>query len=92
VGLENQITRKMVSLDVHPWMPAGCAMIRSKTLPVPDSEVSATSAVVNVQEYMSVDWPVIQMTYDQSTYLYGTLVHYAPAWSGLIVGITGAEQ
>lgn len=86
-GLENQITRKMVSLDVHPWMPAGCSLIRSKTLPVPDSEVSATSAVVNVQEYMSIDWPVVQFTYDASTYLYGTLVHYAPAWSGLIVGI-----
>ena len=91
VGLENQVTRKMVSLDVHPWMPSGNAMIRSKTLPIPDSEVSATSAVINVQEYMSVDWPVVQMTYDQSTYLYGTLVHYAPAWSGLICGITGAE-
>lgn len=90
-GLENQITRKMVPLRVHPWMPSGCAMIRSKTLPVPDSEVSATSAVVNVQEYMSIDWPVVQFTYDQSTYLYGTLVHYAPAWSGLITGITGAE-
>lgn len=87
VGLENQITRKMVPLNVHPWMPAGCSLIRSKTLPVPDSEVSATSAVVNVQEYMSIDWPVVQMTYDASTYLYGTLVHYAPAWSGLIVGI-----
>lgn len=91
VGLENQVTRKMVSLDVHPWMPAGNAMIRSKTLPIPDSEVSATSAVVNVQDYMAIDWPVIQMTYDASTYMYGTLVHYAPAWSGLICGITGAE-
>jgi hypothetical protein len=87
VGLENQVTRKMVSLDVHPWMPNGCALIRSKTLPVPDSEVSATSEVINVQEYMAVDWPVVQFTYDQSTYQYGTLVHYAPAWSGLIAGI-----
>lgn len=87
VGLENQTTHKMVSLDVHPWMPTGCALIRSKTLPVPDSEVSATSEVVSVQEYMSVDWPIVQFTYDQSTYQYGTLVHYAPAWSGLICGI-----
>lgn len=87
VGLENQVTRKMVSLDVHPWMPNGCALIRSKTLPIPDSEVSATSEVINVQEYMAVDWPVVQFTYDQSTYQYGTLVHYAPAWSGLIAGI-----
>jgi hypothetical protein len=87
IGLENQVTRKMVSLDVHPWMPNGCALIRSETLPVPDSQVSATSEVINVQEYMAVDWPVVQFTYDQSTYQYGTLVHYAPAWSGLICGI-----
>lgn len=87
VGLENQVTRKMVDLDVHPWMPQGCALIRSETLPIPDSQVNATAQVVNVQEYMAVDWPVIQYTYDQSTYQLGTLVHYAPAWSGLITGI-----
>lgn len=87
VGLENQITRKMVGLDLHPWMPQGCSLIRSKTLPVPDSQVSATAEVINVQDYMAIDWPVVQFTYDASTYLYGTLVHYAPAWSGLICGI-----
>jgi hypothetical protein len=87
VGLENQVTRKMVDLDVHPWMPPVCALIRSETLPVPDSQVNATAQVINVQDYMSVDWPVIQYTYDQSTYQYGTLVHYAPAWSGLITAI-----
>jgi hypothetical protein len=36
---------------------------------------------------MSVEWPVIQFTYDVSTYWFGTLVHYAPAWSGLILGL-----
>jgi hypothetical protein len=86
-GIENQVTRKMVPLRVHPWMPQGCALIRSETLPVPDSHVNATAEVISVQEYMSVDWPVIQMTYDSSTYWYGTLVHYAPAWSGLITSI-----
>ena len=88
-GIENQVTRKMVPLKVHPWMPQGCALIRSETLPVPDSHVSATAEVISVQEYMSVDWPVVQFTYDASTYWYGTLVHYAPAWSGLICGIKG---
>lgn len=86
-GIENQVTRKMVPLMVHPWMPAGNALIRSETLPVPDSNVSATAQVISVQEYMSVDWPVIQHTYDSSTYWYGTMVHYAPAWSGLITSI-----
>lgn len=86
-GIENEITHKMVDLQVHPYMPAGNALIRSLTLPVPDSEVSNTAEVINVQDYMAIDWPVIQATYDQSTYVYGALVHYAPAWSGLITGI-----
>jgi len=37
---------------------------------------------------MALDWPVIQMSYDVSTYWMGTMIHYAPAWSGLILGIT----
>jgi hypothetical protein len=89
-GIENQVTRKMVPFNVHPWMPAGCALIRSTTLPIPDSHVGATAEVISVQEYMSVDWPVVQFTYDASTYWYGTLVHYAPKWSGLITGIKAA--
>jgi hypothetical protein len=86
-AISNQTTGKMVNLAVHPYMPVGCSLIRSKNLPVPDSEVSSTSAVVNVQDYMSVEWPVIQFTYDVSTYWFGALVHYAPAWSGLILGL-----
>ena len=86
-GIANQVTGKMVDLDVHPYMPLGCSLIRSRTLPVPDSEVSSTSEVINVQDYMSVDWPIIQFTYDVSTYLFGTLVHYAPAWSGTLIGL-----
>jgi hypothetical protein len=77
-GINNQVTGSMVDLNVHPYMPLGCSLIRSNSLPVPDSEVNNTAEVINVQDYMSVEWPVIQMTYDQSTYLFGTLVHYAP--------------
>lgn len=89
-GIENQVTRKMVPFNVHPWMPVGTALIRSETLPIPDSHVGATASIVSVQEYMSVDWPVVQFTYDASTYWYGTMVHYAPKWSGLITGIKSA--
>ena len=87
VGIENQVTRRMVDLKVHPYMPAGCSLIRSLSLPMPDSEVSNTAEVVNVQDYMAIDWPVIQASYDQSTYMFGALVHYAPAWSGMLLGI-----
>lgn len=86
-GIANQVTGKMLDLNVHPYMPKGASLIRSRTLPVPESEVSATSQVVNVQDYMAVDWPVIQFTYDASTYMFGTLVHYAPGWSGALLGL-----
>jgi hypothetical protein len=86
-GIQNQCAGGMVDLNVHPYMPNGCGLVRSKTLPVPDSEIANTAEVTNVQDYMSVEWPVLQMTYDQSTYMFGTLVHYAPAWSGLLIGM-----
>jgi len=86
-GIANQVTGKMVDFDVHPYMPAGTSLIWSKTLPVPDSEVSNTFEVRNVQEYMMYPWPVIQYTYDASTYQLGTLVDYAAAWSGAITGL-----
>lgn len=86
-GIQNQCAGGMVDLNVHPYMYNGVALLRSKTLPVPDSEIANTAEVTNVQDYMSVEWPVMQMTYDQSTYWFGTLVHYAPGWSGLLIGM-----
>lgn len=86
-GIQNQTTGSMVDLNVHPYIYQGVALIRSKSLPVPDSEIANTAEVTNVQDYMSVEWPVLQMTYDQSTYWFGTLVHYAPGWSGLLIGM-----
>lgn len=79
---------KIVDLNVHPYMPAGNALIRTVTLPFPDSEIGETTQMVMTQDYMSVDWPSIQFTYDQSTYTMGTMVHYAPKWNGLLTGIT----
>lgn len=86
-AIQNEATGSMVDLTVHPYMPAGCSVIRSRSLPIPDSGVSETMQVANVQDLMMLEWPVIQMTYDLSSYQYGTLLHYAPAWSGAIVGI-----
>jgi hypothetical protein len=84
---ESSPTSRVVDLNVHPYMPQGCSFIRSVTLPVPDSHIPATSAITEVQGYMSVDWPQIQFSYDASTYWYGTLIHYAPKWSGAITGL-----
>jgi hypothetical protein len=84
---ESSPTSRIVDLNVHPYMPAGCSFIRTVTLPIPDSGIPATSAITEVQPYMAVDWPQIQFTFDSSTYWYGTLIHYAPKWSGAITGL-----
>lgn len=86
-GISNQTTGSMVDLGVHPYMPLGTSLLRSSRLPIPNSEIGNTAEVRNVQDYMSIDWPVLQMTYDISTYWFGTLVHYAPAWSGMLIGL-----
>lgn len=86
-GIVNEVTGKEIPFNVHPWMPAGNAIVRSVTLPIPDSNVSETSVMVLPQDYVAVQWPTVQFTYDASTFEIGTMCHYAPQWSGLIQGI-----
>lgn len=86
-GIANQVTGDMVDFDVHPYMPVGNSVIWTKQLPFPDSEVTNTIVAKNVQDYLYQMWPQIQFTFDASTYQLGTLVFYAPAWSGGITGL-----
>lgn len=85
----NQVTGSSIPLTVHPWLPQGNALVRSTTLPIPDSNVAETSVMVLPQDYVNVQWPVQQFTYDSSTFEIGTMCHYAPAWSGILQGIQG---
>ena len=89
-ALHNEVTGKMVNLTVHPWLPQGVAPVLSYTLPIPDTEVSDVWAAVNVQDYMGIQWPVTQFSYDFSTYYRGTFFCYAPAWNGVVSGIQAA--
>jgi hypothetical protein len=86
-GIANQVTGDMVDFDVHPYMPVGASIIWTKTLPFPDSEITNTVVAKNVQDYLYQMWPQIQFTYDASTYQLGSLIFYAPAWSGALVGL-----
>lgn len=86
-GIANQVTGDMVDFDVHPYMPPGNSIIWTKQLPFPDSEITNTIVAKNVQDYLYQMWPQIQFTFDASTYQFGTLIFYAPAWSGAITGL-----
>lgn len=91
-GHANPATGKIVDVNVHRYMLPGAALIRSLTLPIPDSRVGAPVQMVNVQDYMGIQWPNIQMTYDASTYQIGTMEHVAPAWHGLLLGVTNGSN
>jgi len=83
----NEVTGKGVNLEVHPWLPQGNSLILSDSLPLPDSQVDSIFKFWDVQALMGIDWPVNQFAYETSTYWFGTLVCYAPAWLGSVVGI-----
>lgn len=89
-GLQNEVTGKAVDLMVHPWLNQGIAPVLSFTLPIPDTEVSDVWANFMVQDYMGIQWPVVQFTYDFSTYFRGTFFCTAPAWNGVVSGIIPA--
>lgn len=86
-AVQNESSGKMVDVVAHPYLPAGVALIHSSHLPFPDSGVAATVQAVNVQDLAILEWPQIQMSWDLSTYQYGTLAFRAPGWSGAITNI-----
>jgi hypothetical protein len=84
---ESSPTDRIMDLRVHPYMPSGASFIRSRTLDVPNSGIGDTTEIIEVQGYMSVDWPQIQYTWDSSTYWFGAPAHYAPKWSACLLGL-----
>jgi len=88
-GIANEATGTMLDLVTHRFAPTGTLLIHQKQLPFPDSGVSQTVEVHNVVDSMIIEWPQIGFSYDISSYTYGSLAFRAPAWSGIVTGITG---
>jgi len=85
--IQNPITRSLVRLVVHPWLYQGTAFLNSYTLPMSWSNVSNVWENVMVQDYLSINWPVIDASFRYSIYMYGALVCYAPQYNGVIQGL-----
>lgn len=85
--IQNPITRSMVSLVTHPYVQQGNAMLMSYQLPMSFSNVGNAWEVTNVQDYISISWPVIDVTFRYSLFLYGALVGIAPQYSAIIQGL-----
>jgi hypothetical protein len=85
--IQNPITRSMVQILVHPYLQQGNALLMSYNLPQSFSNVSNAWEVTNVQDYISISWPVIDVTFRYSLFLYGALIAMAPQFSGRLGGI-----
>lgn len=85
--LLNKVTGKSVAVTVHPYLEQGNLLALSYTLPFPYSEVPNVWEWRGPQDYMAVQWPVIQMSYDASTFTFGALIPYAPAYNAVLQGV-----
>ena len=83
----NKITGREIPLRVHPWFKPGNLVAFSYTLPFPNSEVPNVWEVKLPQDYLAIDWPVIDMNYRTSVLAFGALIGYAPAFNGWIKGV-----
>jgi hypothetical protein len=85
-GIRNQSAGNLLDIRVHPWMPQGTAVALQNSITQPGVNVPNCWNLFNVQDYMSIDWPVTQMSYDCSVYWTGVMAAYAPDRSFLITG------
>lgn len=83
----NPVTRKVINLRVHPYLPQGTAMLMSWKLPQPWSNVGNVWEAVMVQDYLSISWPVVDVTFRYSLFMYGTLFSPAVAYNGILQGL-----
>lgn len=88
----NPVTRSIVRIVVHPWLPQGTATLMSYTLPFAWSNVANCWEVNLVQDYLSISWPVIDATFRYSLYEYGALAANSPQYSGIIQGIQAGTR
>jgi hypothetical protein len=87
----NKITGREVPLRVHPWFAPGNLVGFSYTLPFPNTEIPNVWEVKLPQDYLAIDWPVIDMNYRTSVLAFGALIGYAPGFNFWLRGISSAN-
>jgi len=83
----NPVTRSIVKLLVHPFLQQGNMFALSYQLPMPWSNVSNVWENVLVQDYLSIAWPVIDLSFRYSLVMNGALCCYAPQYNAVISGL-----
>ena len=84
---QNPLTRCLLKMVVHPWYPQGNATFLSYQLPADVDQRGQRLGDVTVQDYVSIAWPAIDVTWRFSLLLFGAFVAHAPQFSAHLGGL-----
>ena len=87
-GITSPVGGPALNIVAHPFIPEGVVIAHSTTLPSPVSGVPGTATIDNVVDLTTIEWPQIGMSWDLSTYQYGSFVFHTPGFDGILTGIT----
>lgn len=88
---QNPVTRSILKMVVHPFYPQGNATVLSYQLPQSWTNVANAWEVSCVQDYVSVAWPAIDVTWRYSLLLMCCLAAHAPFYSAQLGGLQNSD-
>lgn len=80
-------TAKEIPIKLHPNMPNGTVMFRTKQLPYQASGVPNVAQIIARQDYYSIEWPLRTRKYEMGVYADECMQVYAPFAFGVITNI-----
>lgn len=78
---------QLITVKIHPTMPAGTVMFRKKTVPYPMSNVTNVAEVRYLKDYYQTEWPRRNRSYEYGVYTREVLCVYVPFCFGVITNI-----
>lgn len=87
----NPVTSSVLKMVVHPFYQQGNAELMSYQLPQGWTNVSAAWQVDACQDYVSLAWTPIDLTWRYSLILYAALVAHAPQYSAHLGGLQNSD-
>jgi hypothetical protein len=88
---QNPLTKSLLKMVVHPFYPQGNADLLSYQLPQSWTNVANAWEMSCVQDYVSIAWPGIDVTWRYSLLLFGALIAHAPFYSAHLGGLQNSD-
>ncbi len=88
---ENPVTKSTLKTVVHPFYLQGSADLISYQLPQSWTNVANAWEMSCVQDYVSLAWPAIDVTWRFSILLFGAMVAHAPQYSAHLGGLQRSD-